>query len=69
MTGDTALRGAPLGRGEVATIDHPRLQPRPDQSPGGERSELAKKMVMIDAVERGSQISVKRPHALAGLTS
>ena len=35
-----ALRSSLLGRGEPAVLDHARLQPLRDQSPGGERAEL-----------------------------
>jgi site-specific DNA recombinase len=62
-----ALRAALLGRGEPALVDHPRPQPLPDPSPGGEGTELAEEMRMINPVERGGQVSIQRPQALAGL--
>jgi site-specific DNA recombinase len=64
-----ALRAALLGRGEPAAVDHTRFQPLLDPSPGGEGAELAEEAGMINAVERGGQVSVQRPEALAGLPS
>ena len=59
-----ALRGSLLGRGEPTVLDHARLQPLRDQSPGGERAEHGQKVVMVDAVERRRQIRVEHPPAL-----
>lgn len=59
-----ALRGALLGRCEPAAVHHSRLQPAPDEFPGGEGSELVQEVVVIDAVERRCQIRVEHPHPL-----
>jgi hypothetical protein len=42
-------------------VDHTRLQPLLDQSPGRERAELPEKMRMVDSVERRRQVRVERP--------
>ena len=56
-----ALRSSLLGRGEPTVLDHTCLQPPGDQSPGGERAELAEQVVMIDSVERRRQVRVEHP--------
>ncbi len=67
-TDHPALRGALLGRGELAAFEHSRLQPALDQSPGGEGTELGEKMVVVDPVERRLQVRVQHPRALRVLT-
>ena len=42
-------------------LDHARLQPLPDHSPGGERAEHGQDVVVGDAVERPGQIGVQSP--------
>jgi hypothetical protein len=55
------LRSSLLGRGEPTVLDHTRLEPAGDESPGWERAELAEQVIMINAVERRRQVSVERP--------
>ena len=61
-----ALRASPLGRGEAALVEHARLQPLLDPSPGGEGAELGEQGGVLDPVERGGQVGIQRPQALAG---
>ena len=53
-----------LGAGQSTVLDHTRLQPLLDHSPGGERAELGKKVVVGDPVERPGQVSVEHPPPL-----
>src|SRR5450755_2164310 len=46
-----ALRSSLLGRGEPTVLDHTRLEPTGDESPGWERAEQAEQVLMINAVE------------------
>ena len=54
----TALRNAVLGAMQPALLDHVRLQPLRDHSPGGERAENGQDVVVSDAVERRCQVCV-----------
>src|SRR5664279_2689867 len=51
-----ALRSSLLGRGEPTFLDHARLEPVGDKSPGWERAELVQEVGVINAVERPRQI-------------
>src|SRR5665811_2212875 len=59
-----ALGSSLLGRGEPTLLDHTRLQPAGDLSPGWERAELAEEVLMIDAVESRCQVCVQGPPPL-----
>src|SRR5674476_802273 len=56
-----ALRSSLLGRSEPTFLNHARLEPVGDQSPGRERAELVQEIGVIDAVERPCQIRVQDP--------
>jgi hypothetical protein len=56
--GHTALRNAVLGAMQPALLNHARLQPLRDHSPGGERAEHGQDVVVRHAVERRCQIRV-----------
>jgi hypothetical protein len=45
-----ALRGSLFRRGEPAAADHARLQPGPDLFSCREAAELAKEVIMVNAV-------------------
>ena len=62
-----ALRNAVLGAMQPALLDHARLQPLRDHSPGGERAEHGQDVVVRDAVERRGQVCVERPPPLRAL--
>ncbi len=58
-----ALWSSLLGRREaLARFEHPRLQPTGDHSPGGEAADRLQQVVVVDVVERPSQIRVQDPH-------
>src|SRR5674476_37872 len=59
-----ALRSSLLGGGEPTFLDHARLEPVGDQSPGWERAEHAQEVVVVDPVERPRQIRVEDPPSL-----
>ena len=59
----TALRSSLLGAVQPTLLDHARLQPLRDHSPGGERAEHGQNVVVGDAVERPGQVCVQRPQA------
>src|SRR2546421_4366081 len=55
------------GRGELALLHPPRLQPCPDRFPCREGAEPGQKLVVIDVVERPGQVGVEDPLALRAL--
>jgi len=59
-----ALRSSLLGGGEPTFLDHTRLEPVGDQSPGWERAEHAQEVVVVDPVECRCQIRVEDPPSL-----
>lgn len=58
-----ALWSPRLGRCELFTLDHARLQPLLELFPRG-CAELTEKMLMVDAVERPCQVRVETPPAV-----
>ena len=60
----TALRNAVLGAVQPALLDHARLQPLRNHSPGGERAEHGQDVVVRELVECLCQIGVQRPQAV-----
>jgi len=52
------------GAVKPTVLDHARLQPLPDHSPGGERAELVEDVVVGDLVKRPGQVGVQHPQAL-----
>ena len=63
----TALRSSLLGAVQPTLLDHARLQPLRDHSPGGERAEHGQDVVVGDAVERPGQICVQHPQSFRAL--
>ena len=61
-----ALRSSLLGAGQSTVLDHARLQPLPDHSPGGERAEHGQKVVVGDPVERRRPGQRRAPTAASG---
>lgn len=59
-----ALWSSLLGRGELTLLDHARLQPPGDQSPGRERAEFAEEVLVVDTVKRRCQVRVEDPQSL-----
>ena len=59
-----ALGSSLLGAGQSTVLDHARLQPLLDHSPGGERAKHGQDMVVGDPVERPGQVSVEHPSPL-----
>ena len=56
-----ALGGSLPGRGEPAVLDHARLEPPADQSPGGEGTQRGQDVIMAEPVECRLQVRVQRP--------
>ena len=57
----TAPGSSLLGAVQPTLLDHTRLQPLRDHSPGGERAEHGEDVVVGDPVECPGQICVQRP--------